>query len=120
MGLCSQQKEEEPKRSLAGLKLDAGMEDLSVGNIYVWGQWSSCTRSCGSGEWRNKQLGLIPGYLSRKTGTDSVYHADSEDTDILVEFTGNSIMKFLTNAILTPSKSKFWTVFRSQNSTYKY
>ena len=52
MGLCSQQKEEEPKRSLAGLKLDAGMEDLSVGNIYVWGQWSSCTRSCGSGEWQ--------------------------------------------------------------------
>ena len=51
MGLCSQQKEEEPKRSLAGLKLDAGMEDLSVGNIYVWGQWSSCTRSCGSGKW---------------------------------------------------------------------
>lgn len=53
MGLCSQQKEEEPQRSLAGLKLDAGMEDLSVGNIYVWGQWSSCTRSCGSGiQWR--------------------------------------------------------------------
>ena len=69
-----------------------------------------------SGKW----LGLIPGYLFRKTGTDSVYHADSEDTDILVEFTGNSIMKFLTHAILTPSKSKFWTVFRSQNSTYKY
>ena len=50
MGLCSQEKEEEPQRSLAGLKLDAGMEDLTVGNIYVWGQWSSCTRSCGSGK----------------------------------------------------------------------
>ena len=36
-----------------------------------------------SGKW----LGLIPGYLFRKTGTDSVYHAESEDTDILVEFT---------------------------------
>lgn len=53
-GLCSQKVEPEIKRIVGGLRVDAGMTDLtSTKDIYKWSDWSACTRSCGTGiKWR--------------------------------------------------------------------
>ena len=65
--------------------------------LVFWSKFRGSIDRLNSGIKNRQNFFPWPIFLIQKIGNDSVNHADSEDTKILVQFPGNPILKFLLN-----------------------